>query len=74
MLAGTILPPRRANLPESKMPASSPYSTGGGGVILEHEYAASALASLLLAQPIEGLGDDFTLLDFDTHIWPLLIV
>ena len=36
----------------------SPYATGGGGVQLEHEYAASALASLLLAQPIEGLGDE----------------
>jgi hypothetical protein len=47
---------------ESEKPGSSPYATGGGGVILEHEYTASALASLLLAQPIEGLGDEFTLL------------
>ena len=39
-------------------PGSSPYATGGGGVQLEHEYAASALASLLLAQPVEGLGDE----------------
>src|SRR5690349_16145656 len=44
--------------PENR--GASPYATGGGGVQLEHEYAASALASLLLAQPIEGLGDEFT--------------
>ena len=55
------MPPlRRASLRQSEKPGSSPYATGGGGVILEHEYAASALASLLLAQPIEGLGDEFT--------------
>ena len=40
--------------------ASSPYATGGGGVRLEHEFAACALASLLLGQPVEGLGDDVT--------------
>lgn len=39
---------------------SSPYATGGGGVRLEHEFAAFALASLLLGQPIDGLGDDVT--------------
>jgi hypothetical protein len=39
---------------------SSPYATGGGGVRLEHEYAATALASLLLGQPVDGLGDEFT--------------
>lgn len=39
---------------------SSPYSTGGGGVILEHEFAAVALASVLLAEPVVGLGNDFT--------------
>jgi hypothetical protein len=39
---------------------SSPYSTGGGGTRLEQEFAASALASLLLAAPVEGLGDEFT--------------
>jgi hypothetical protein len=53
---------RRTSLPQSEKQGSSPYATGGGGVVLEHEYAASALASLLLAQPIEGLGDEFTLL------------
>lgn len=39
---------------------SSSYATGGGGVRFEHEFAAAALASLLLGQPIEGLGDDVT--------------
>jgi hypothetical protein len=29
-------------------------------VRLEHEFAASALASLLLGQPVDGLGDDVT--------------
>jgi hypothetical protein len=37
---------------------SSAYSTGGGGWKLEHEYAGRALACLLVATPIEGLGDD----------------
>src|SRR5206468_4220050 len=50
----------RTNPPEPENQGSSPYSTGGGGVILEHEYAASALVSLLLAQPIECLGVEFT--------------
>jgi hypothetical protein len=48
---------------QSQSPGS-PYATGGGGVQLEHEYAACALASLLLAQPIEGLGDELTV----THV------
>jgi hypothetical protein len=37
----------------------SPYATGGGGVQLEREFAASALACLLLEQPVPGLGDEF---------------
>lgn len=36
-----------------------PYATGGGGVVLEHAYAASSLAALLLAEPMSGLGDEF---------------
>ncbi len=47
-------------MPQSGKAGSSPYATGGGGVHLEQEYAGSALASLLLGQPVEGLGDDFT--------------
>jgi tetratricopeptide (TPR) repeat protein len=38
---------------------SSPYATGRGGVLLEHEYAASVLGSLLLGQAVGGLGDEF---------------
>ncbi|MGW3153120.1 tetratricopeptide repeat protein [Streptomyces sp. NPDC001089] len=39
---------------------SSPYATGGGGVLLEQAYAGSLLAALLLQRPVEGLGDGFT--------------
>ncbi|MFE9813230.1 ATP-binding protein [Streptomyces sp. NPDC005548] len=38
--------------------ASSPYSTGGGGVWLEHRYAATLVAALLTENPISELGDD----------------
>ena len=38
---------------------SSPYATGGGGVVLEHAYAGSLLAYLLLGRPVAGLGDEF---------------
>lgn len=38
--------------------AASPYSTGGGGVRLEHRYAATLLAALLAEGPVSGLGDD----------------
>ncbi|MEV3952254.1 hypothetical protein AB0K57_32255 [Streptomyces halstedii] len=38
--------------------ASSPYSTGGGGVWIEHRYAATLLAALLTEDPISELGDD----------------
>src|SRR5690606_18905164 len=48
------------NLPTEPIVGSSPYSTGGGGVHLEKEFAASALASLLVGSPVEGLGDEFT--------------
>ncbi|WP_277213148.1 helix-turn-helix domain-containing protein [Isoptericola croceus] len=36
---------------------SSPYSTGGGGVRLEHTYAACLVASLLAGDAIPELGD-----------------
>ncbi len=48
-----------AGMREPGTVGSSPYATGGGGVVLEHEYGAAALASLLLGQPVEGLGDEF---------------
>ncbi|MFC7266742.1 hypothetical protein [Streptomyces lutosisoli] len=38
--------------------ASSPYSTGGGGVWLEHRYAATLVGALLTEDPISELGDD----------------
>ncbi|WP_449347584.1 hypothetical protein, partial [Streptomyces xanthochromogenes] len=38
--------------------ASSPYSTGGGGVWIEHRYAATLVAALLTEDPISELGDD----------------
>lgn len=38
----------------------SPYSTGGGGVVLEHAYGAAALASLLLGESVAGLGTGFS--------------
>jgi tetratricopeptide (TPR) repeat protein len=39
---------------------SSPYATGGGGVVLEHRYGASLLVSLLTGYPLAELGDDVT--------------
>jgi predicted transcriptional regulator len=37
---------------------AAPYATGGGGVVLEHRYGASLLASLLTGDPLTELGDD----------------
>jgi tetratricopeptide (TPR) repeat protein len=39
---------------------ASPYSTGGGGTVLEHRYGAVLLTHLLTADPITELGDDVT--------------
>jgi hypothetical protein len=39
---------------------ASAYSTGGGGVILEHAYGGALLAELLLGGPVSGLGSDVT--------------
>jgi hypothetical protein len=38
--------------------SASAYSTGGGGVVLEHAYGGALLAELLLGGPVAGLGDD----------------
>lgn len=38
----------------------SPYATGGGGVVLEHAFGATVLASLLLGNSVPGLGDEYT--------------
>ncbi|MFH9672387.1 hypothetical protein ACH4L5_08900 [Streptomyces sp. NPDC017405] len=37
--------------------AASPYATGGGGVRLEHRYAATLVAALLTEDPVGELGD-----------------
>lgn len=39
---------------------ASPYSTGGGGTVLEHRYGATLLARLLTGDAIPLLGDDIT--------------
>jgi len=36
---------------------ASPYSTGGGGTVLEHRYGATLLAALLMGDPLPELGD-----------------
>ncbi|XRQ16188.1 hypothetical protein ACN3XK_36575 [Actinomadura welshii] len=38
----------------------SPYSTGGGGTVLEHRYGALLLSHLLTGDAITELGDDIT--------------
>lgn len=40
------------------MPIVPPYSTGGGGTVLEHRYGAVLLAHLLCGDPVAELGDD----------------
>lgn len=45
--------PSTANAPIG----SSPYSTGGGGVRLEHSYAACLVAALLAGDPLTEIGD-----------------
>ncbi|MFC8791910.1 hypothetical protein [Streptomyces cinereoruber] len=39
---------------------ASPYSTGGGGTVLEHRFGAVLLAHLLLGDPVPALGDEVT--------------
>jgi hypothetical protein len=41
-------------------PAAASYSTGGGGVVLEHQYGATLLGALLTGDPVPELGDDVT--------------
>ncbi|MFI4989787.1 MAG: hypothetical protein ACHQHO_02565 [Solirubrobacterales bacterium] len=38
---------------------ASPYSTGGGGTVLEHRYGAVLLAALLTGDPVPGLPSAF---------------
>ncbi|MEU3163780.1 hypothetical protein [Streptosporangium sp. NPDC006930] len=42
------------------MGGTNPYSTGGGGTVLEHRYGALLLSHLLTADPLFELGDDVT--------------
>lgn len=43
---------------DSTSTAASPYSTGGGGTVLEHRYGAIILAHLLSGDSVTELGDD----------------
>jgi hypothetical protein len=57
------LPVQRAGLRQDGSPGLacvSPYSTGGGGTILEHRYGAVLLSHLLTGTPVPGLGDAVT--------------
>ena len=40
--------------------SASPYSTGGGGTVLEHRYGALVLSHLLTGDPLPELGSDAT--------------
>lgn len=52
---GEVTPPVTASAS-----ASSPYSTGGGGVRLEHSYAACLLAGMLAGEALPELGAPLT--------------
>jgi biotin operon repressor len=52
---GEVMPP---TTPSAS--TSSPYSTGGGGVRLEHSYAACLLAGMLAGEALPELGDSLT--------------
>ena len=45
---------------EPQRQSGAPYSTGGGGVVLEHRIAAVLLSSLLAGESMPLLGDDAT--------------
>ncbi|MEY2233509.1 hypothetical protein, partial [Streptomyces sp. BF23-19] len=48
------------SLARSGVRRASPYSTGGGGTVLEHRYGALLLSHLLTADPVDELGNDVT--------------
>ncbi|MDQ0711383.1 outer membrane protein assembly factor BamB [Streptomyces luteogriseus] len=57
------LPVQRAGLQQDGSPGpvgAGPYSTGGGGTVLEHRYGAVLLSHLLTGTPVPGLGDAVT--------------
>ncbi|MET9347554.1 PQQ-binding-like beta-propeller repeat protein [Streptomyces termitum] len=45
-------------------PSAGPYSTGGGGIVLEHRFGAVLLSHLLTGRPVPALGDHIT----PTHV------
>ncbi|MFJ4554098.1 PQQ-binding-like beta-propeller repeat protein [Streptomyces sp. NPDC088817] len=61
--APAALPVQRGALQQDGSPGpagASPYSTGGGGTILEQRYGAVLLSHLLTGTPVPGLGDAVT--------------
>lgn len=66
--AGIVEPSARPRRQRGRPPRSS-YSTGGGGVVLEHDHGAWLLAHLLLGDPLPALGDEFhvTEIAFQAH-------
>ncbi|MFL9684729.1 PQQ-binding-like beta-propeller repeat protein [Streptomyces sp. KL110A] len=44
--------------------SAGPYSTGGGGIVLEHRFGAVLLSHLLTGRPVPALGDHIT----PTHV------
>ncbi len=59
---------------------ASPYSTGGGGTVLEHRYGAVLLAALLTGDPVPALPSSFTVTEIafqashDSRVDDFLIV
>ena len=50
--------PSNSLQPDNRAP---PYSTGGGGIVLEHRYGALILSHLLTGDPVPELGNDATI-------------
>lgn len=63
--------PARTRSSAGGVAVSSPYSTGGGGTVLEHRYGALLLSHLLSGDPIPLLGDDATTLSVRFQAGPL---
>ena len=52
--------PEPQQTPPPRGPGTSPYSTGGGGTVLEQRYGALLLSHLLSGDPVPELGSDVT--------------
>ncbi len=61
------------NTPYSASNGSSPYATGGGGFVLEHVFGGTLLSSLILADSVPGLGDEYSLVEiaFQSRLSPV---